>query len=122
MAVIRRLIGAIRAERAGHRQRRVRLLAAGQPDQRRPRHGRVHLVEDASKETLTAAVEVMQRELSPAGLGLFYYAGHAVQYQGLNYLLPTDLTMARAKADLPGSPSRRAPRPGSRRTACTSSP
>lgn len=63
----------------------------------------VHLVENASKGELRQMLEVMRTRFAPGGLGLFYYAGHAVQYRGVNYLLPTDLSIEAAKADLPGS-------------------
>ena len=39
-------------------------------------------------DEVTAAVE---RELSQADIGIVYFVGHAVQYEGVNHLLPVDL-------------------------------
>ena len=50
-------------------------------------------VGDAGMPELSAAIERFTSRLKQAGpgaVGLFYYAGHGLQYQGTNYLLPTD--------------------------------
>ena len=56
----------------------------------------VEPVPDAGMETLSAALERFTDRLKQAGpgaVGLFYYAGHGLQYQGTNYLMPTDATV-----------------------------
>ena len=56
----------------------------------------VEPVEDASMEALSAALERFTARLKQAGpgaVGLFYYAGHGLQYQGTNYLMPTNATV-----------------------------
>ena len=63
---------------------------------------RVTLVRDATRFRLNAAIAEFGRNLREAGpdsAGLFYYAGHAVQNFGTNYLMPTDARPA-APADL----------------------
>ena len=53
-------------------------------------------VPDAGLQELTAAIARFTSRLKQAGpgaVGLFYYAGHGLQYQGTNYLLPTDATV-----------------------------
>jgi len=47
-------------------------------------------VTDGTYAQMIDAVERFRRSLSGAGMGLFYYAGHGVQSQGSNYLLPVD--------------------------------
>ncbi|HET6467849.1 MAG TPA: caspase family protein [Geminicoccaceae bacterium] len=47
-------------------------------------------VENASAEELRRMAAAIRERFHKDGVGLFYYAGHAVQYQGTNYLLPTD--------------------------------
>ena len=57
---------------------------------------------DANQIALNRAIAQFGRELRDAGkdaTGLFYYAGHAVQSFGNNYLLPTDASLTDA-ADL----------------------
>jgi uncharacterized caspase-like protein len=50
----------------------------------------VTLIENASLPEFQAALESMPEAFEDQGVGLFYYAGHAIQHQGVNYLLPTD--------------------------------
>lgn len=60
-----------------------------------------HIV-DANQFTLKAAIARFGQTLRDGGrdaTGLFYYAGHAVQSFGINYLLPTD-TALKDPADL----------------------
>ncbi len=62
----------------------------------------VTLLLDASQITLNRAISQFGRDLRDAGqdaTGLFYYAGHAVQSFGSNYLLPIDASLTNA-ADL----------------------
>lgn len=48
---------------------------------------KVHLVLDANQEEFETAVNVFSRR-SVNTVSFFYYAGHAVQYNGVNYLIP----------------------------------
>lgn len=50
----------------------------------------VLLVTDADKTTTDRAIETFARMASGADTALFFYAGHALQYEGRNYLLPID--------------------------------
>lgn len=62
----------------------------------------VTMVTDAGQGALNQAIAQFGRDLRAAGreaTGLFYYAGHAVQSFGENYLLPTDARLTDA-ADL----------------------
>jgi uncharacterized caspase-like protein len=63
---------------------------------------KVTMLTDANQVTLNRAIAQFGRDLRDAGAdatGLFYYAGHAVQSFGTNFLLPTDATLTNA-ADL----------------------
>lgn len=50
----------------------------------------VALVENATHDTMQAAVRTFGRQLSGGGTGLFYYAGHGLQTGGLDRLVPID--------------------------------
>lgn len=53
-------------------------------------------VPNASRKDFSAAIGRLTNRLKQAGpgaVGLFYFAGHGLQYQGTNYLLPTDATV-----------------------------
>jgi hypothetical protein len=45
---------------------------------------------DATKRDLDLAMTQFARSATNADTALFYYAGHAIQYQGRNYLMPID--------------------------------
>ncbi|MFK7834995.1 MAG: caspase domain-containing protein [Sulfitobacter sp.] len=63
---------------------------------------KVTLLKDATQVTLNRGIAQFGRDLRDAGrdaTGLFYYAGHAVQSFGNNYLLPVDASLTDA-ADL----------------------
>jgi TPR repeat protein len=60
----------------------------------------VLLLEDASLAKFAAGVQRLQASLAQGDTALFYYAGHGVQYRGINYLLPTDIRL-HSPADLP---------------------
>jgi hypothetical protein len=45
---------------------------------------------DAGKRDFDLAMAQFARSATAADTALFYYAGHALQYQGQNYLMPTD--------------------------------
>jgi len=53
----------------------------------------VVMVTNASKRTVDGAVQQFARLGSEADSVVFYYAGHAMQYQGRNYLMPVDATL-----------------------------
>lgn len=62
----------------------------------------VTMLLDANQVTLNRAIAQFGRDLRESGkdaTGLFFYAGHAVQSFGSNYLLPTDASLTNA-ADL----------------------
>ena len=63
---------------------------------------KVHRVEDASQANLVQTIQQAVREFPKNGVGLFYYAGHAVQHRGRNYLLPVDFDVENF-TELPGS-------------------
>ncbi|MEQ9436256.1 caspase family protein [Hyphomonas sp.] len=70
----------------------------------------VTLVKNASEEQMEVAFQDHGARLKAAGsdaIGVFYYAGHGVQSEGLNYLVPVDAN-ARTEQDL----WRQAPRLG----------
>ncbi len=48
----------------------------------------VTVVKDADQTTFEKAVKDFSSRLSGADTGLFYYAGHGVQIEGVNYLIP----------------------------------
>jgi uncharacterized caspase-like protein len=48
----------------------------------------VTLKKDASLQEMDEAIEAFGNRLKRGGIGLFYYAGHGVQVNGTNYLLP----------------------------------
>ncbi len=45
---------------------------------------------NASKKEMRRAIDDFGTEIRNGGVGLFYYAGHGVQFEGKNYLLPID--------------------------------
>ena len=57
----------------------------------------VTVLEDANLAELQGALDDLAQTFKEGGIGLFYYAGHAVQMRGINYLLPTDFTMDQAQ-------------------------
>src|SRR6202048_672940 len=50
----------------------------------------VHLVTDVGKRDMDGVLERFARLAANADSALFYYAGHAIQYHGKNYLMPVD--------------------------------
>ena len=62
----------------------------------------VHTILDANREEMERAFQAHGERLSNAGpdsTGFFFYAGHGVQSEGLNYLVPTD-ARAYSEADV----------------------
>jgi len=51
---------------------------------------RVHLVRDATFEAFTEGLRAFEDDLRQASTGMFYYAGHGMQFREENYLLSTD--------------------------------
>jgi hypothetical protein len=49
---------------------------------------KVILKKNANLETMEEAIEDFGNRLKRGGVGLFYYAGHGVQVNGVNYLIP----------------------------------
>ncbi len=45
---------------------------------------------NADKKQMDAALETFRLKLDKGGIGVFYYAGHGVQVEGENYLIPID--------------------------------
>lgn len=56
----------------------------------------VTLVKDADGQRMNQVVRAFEQELSGADVGLFYFAGHGVQRDGHNYLIPTAPAIASA--------------------------
>src|SRR6185369_3175952 len=55
--------------------------------------------EDATQDAMKQAIASFSEKLTAAGsegTGLFFYAGHGVQVQGENYLIPVDAKLKRA--------------------------
>ncbi len=55
----------------------------------------VQTLTDADYPTMDRAVDVFVERLSRGDVALFYYAGHGVQVEGENYLIPIDFDRAR---------------------------
>jgi Caspase domain len=55
-------------------------------------HFVVTLITDADKPTMERAVEDFTQGVAPQTAGLFFFAGHGVQIEGLNYLIPVGAT------------------------------
>jgi uncharacterized caspase-like protein len=56
------------------------------------------LVLDANRLKMSSAIERFAESLKPGDIVLFYYAGHGMQVDGENYLIPTDFTVTNASA------------------------
>jgi uncharacterized caspase-like protein len=48
---------------------------------------------DASRDAMTSAMGRFIKTLDGADVGLFYYAGHGIQYEGRNFLIGTDASI-----------------------------
>jgi len=57
----------------------------------------VTLLTDSDWRSMDIAVEEFSRQLQQGGVGVFYYAGHGVQVDGENYLIPIDAELARER-------------------------
>jgi len=49
----------------------------------------VILITNADRRTMERSIRSFGRKLHSGGTGLFYYAGHGIQVEGTNYLIPT---------------------------------
>lgn len=49
--------------------------------------------ENVSRDGMIQATRTFAGKLTPGGVGLLFYAGHAIQAQGVNYLVPIDATL-----------------------------
>jgi len=49
------------------------------------------LIKDASLAEMKSALKKFQKKLSTDSVGLFYFAGHGIEIDGLNYLVPIDV-------------------------------
>jgi hypothetical protein len=56
----------------------------------------VNLVTDATRELMYKAIDAFIEKLQSGGVGFFYYAGHGVQVEKNNYLLPVGRTFSDA--------------------------
>ncbi|MCU0827847.1 MAG: caspase family protein [Tabrizicola sp.] len=50
----------------------------------------VTLAQDADRRTMTRALSDLAAQIEPGAEVVFYFAGHGVEIQGRNYLIPTD--------------------------------
>jgi hypothetical protein len=55
----------------------------------------VSLSLDVNHDAMRQAIEQFSRSLRPGDVSLFYYAGHGLQANGTNYLIPVDATLTR---------------------------
>ncbi|WP_426194493.1 caspase family protein [Massilia sp. DWR3-1-1] len=58
---------------------------------------------NADRATLYADIGKLAAQLRDGGVGAFYYAGHGVQQNGRNYLVPVDASMQHAAALAPSA-------------------
>lgn len=52
---------------------------------------------DLSQSEMKETIDAFSDQMDDADVGLFYYAGHGLEYQGVNYLVPTDVHIKRKK-------------------------
>ena len=57
---------------------------------------RVIRLENATKAQIEAGLNELSRRLIPQAISLVYYAGHGIQMNGRNYLLPVDVKIGTA--------------------------
>lgn len=53
----------------------------------------VDLIKNGSRRDMVKEMNDFGRKLSQVDVGLFYYAGHGIQVNGRNYLIPTDAVL-----------------------------
>ncbi len=54
---------------------------------------KVTTIENATRSKLVRALVGFNRSASATDVSMFFYAGHAAQISGINYMLPTDINM-----------------------------
>jgi len=54
---------------------------------------KVTTIENATRSKLVSALVGFNRSASATDVSMFFYAGHAAQISGINYMLPTDINM-----------------------------
>lgn len=47
---------------------------------------------NANRELMIAAINKFQKKLGKDVLGLFYFSGHGIQHEGINYMIPIDMS------------------------------
>ena len=52
---------------------------------------------NATQEQMETAINQFGKHLASGGIGLFYYAGHGVQADGINYIIPVNAELKRQK-------------------------
>ena len=57
----------------------------------------VKLLKDLNWQAMDKAIESFSGQLRQGGVGVFYYAGHGVQVEGENYLIPIDARLRRER-------------------------
>ena len=57
----------------------------------------VTFLTDQDWHSMDSAIEAFSEQLQPGGVGLFYYAGHGVQVNGENYLVPVSARLNRER-------------------------
>ncbi|MGB0750260.1 MAG: SUMF1/EgtB/PvdO family nonheme iron enzyme [Magnetospiraceae bacterium] len=60
---------------------------------------KVTLLVDATRRRMVRGIAVFEQDLEKADVGLVFYAGHGIESQGINYLIPTDARLE-IEADL----------------------
>ncbi len=60
----------------------------------------VQVLKNAGRQAMEDAIRAFGQRLRTGGVGVFYYAGHAVQVDGLNYLVPVGAEI-RAENEIP---------------------
>ena len=56
----------------------------------------VTLITDANKASMKNAIREFGNNINKGGVGLFYYSGHGIQFEGSNYLVPIDADVQNA--------------------------
>jgi uncharacterized caspase-like protein len=60
----------------------------------------VIVLKDATKRQMDEAIDRFARQMSQGSVGLFYYAGHGMQIDGENYLIPVNNGLIKVQADV----------------------
>lgn len=58
---------------------------------------KVYYLENAARGEIESAIELIEMEQRDAEIGLLYFAGHAIQLDGENFILPSDLDPGRSQ-------------------------